>query len=424
MKNQSSLYLCLISLIGSAFIGGCASDRPDLYYVRHQFNADDPRFVREIGSIFGPSLVQGNSVTTLLNGDEIFPAMLDSIRSAKRSITLETFIYWKGTIGKEFAEALSARAAAGVKVRVMLDWLGCDQIDPKYIKRMRTAGVQIYEYHAFHILNPATWTMLDHRTHRKILVVDGTTGFIGGVGIADEWRGNGNSPGQWRDNHYRVTGPVVAQLQGAFLDNWMQTTGEVLQGDDYFPALEPTGDDRSQICRSSWNAGAENMELLMLMSVSAASKSIRIQSAYFVPDALTRRALIDARHRGVAIQIIVPGQHIDKGIVRDASRALWGDLLKAGVEIYEYQPSMLHCKMLIVDSVWVSVGSTNMDSRSFKINDEANLNVLNADFAARQSKVFDRDLTRTHQITYEHWLNRPFLEKVVDGLSSVLRGEL
>jgi cardiolipin synthase len=403
---------------------GCVQERPIYYQISSKYTVHDPQFARTIGNLLGPALMPGNSVVSLPNGKQIFPAMLEAIRAAQKSITLETYVYWKGTIGKEFADALAERAHAGVKVFVLIDWFGGGKIDGDYIREMREAGAQVKQYHAFHWYDIDSWHNLDHRTHRKILVVDGVIGFTGGVGIADEWRGDADSPTHWRDNHYRILGPVVSQLQAAFIDNWMQTTGHVLQGDEFFPPIRPTGNQFAQMFKSSSTGGSENMELLFLLSVAAASDNIRMESAYFVPDSLTRKRLIEARKRGVKVQIIVPGAHIDEKIVRAASRAHWGELLKEGVEIYEFQPTMIHCKQLIVDDFWVSIGSANIDNRSFRINDEANLNVMDAPFAAEQIGLFDKDLKRCRQITYKLWQNRSLGEKIANAFSTLLEWEI
>ena len=403
---------------------GCAAAKPLNYDIRCDCTVRDPEFARVAGNLLGPSLVAGNSCTTLLNGSEIFPAMLDAIRSAKKTITLETYIFWSGSIGREFTDALSQRARAGVKVHVMLDAVGSSKIDQKYIKSMRNAGVQLTEYHPFHLWDPGTWRQLDNRTHRKLMIVDGKIGFTGGVGIADEWRGHADSPKHWRDNHYRVEGPIVAQLQAAFEDNWVKTTGQVLAGDDYFPPLENTGNLWMQVFKSSTQGGSENMELMMLLSFSAARTHIRMESAYFIPDENTRRYLLAARARGVRVEIIVPGSHIDEKVVRSASHAKWGQLLKGGVEIYEYQPTMFHCKLLVVDDAWVSIGSSNLDNRSFQINDEANLNVLDSVFAAGQTKVFENDKASSKPMSYERWKSRSLAERLSETFSSMFDGEL
>jgi cardiolipin synthase len=289
---------------------------------------------------------------------------------------------------------------------------------------MADAGVQVYEYHPFRFLDPSTWRQIDNRTHRKLMIIDGKIGFTGGVGIADEWRGNADRPDHWRDNHYRIEGPVVAQLQAAFLDNWVKSTGKVLVGDDYFPQLESKGHLWGQVFKSSSQGGSESMQLMMLLSIASAGKNVRMESAYFVPGPGTREYLIAARKRGVSVQVIVPGPKIDEKVVRQASRSHWGELLKAGVEIYEYEPTMFHCKQLIVDDIWVSIGSSNFDNRSFRINDEANMNVLDPNFAAGQIAVFENDRKLAHRITYHEWKHRSLGERCSEMMATVWEWEL
>ncbi|MBC8087915.1 MAG: cardiolipin synthase B, partial [Phycisphaerae bacterium] len=352
------------------------------------YSIDDPQFRRSMDHLLGPPVLDGNHVEVLVNGDRIFPAMLEAIRGAQKTITFETFIYWSGSIGQEFVEALSERARAGVKTHVMLDFVGSIKMELQSIEAMRSAGVEVQRYH-----KPVWWHLgrLNNRTHRKTLVVDGTIGFTGGVGIADNWRGNAQDPEHWRDTHFRVQGPVVAQMQSVFIDNWIQSTGRVLHGPLYFPPLEGSGDMDAQMFRSSPTGGSESMQLMYLMAITAAERTIHLSSAYFVPDKLATMALAAAAKRGVDVRIIVPGTNIDTEIVRKASRGLWGPLLEAGVMIAEFQPTMFHVKALVVDSRMVSVGSTNFDNRSFSINDEANLNVFNQAFAEEQELIFEAD---------------------------------
>lgn len=385
------------------------------------YNVQDEQFVRAMGVLLGPAILQGNRVDVLLNGDEIFPSMLSGIRSAERSITFESYIYWSGSIGREFADALSERARAGVKVHVLLDWLGSSKLDPTQLAEMQESGVSVQRFHA------PLWYRLDkmnNRTHRKVLVVDGKVGFTGGVGIADAWAGRAQDADHWRDTHFRAEGPVVAQMQAVFMDNWIKVTGEVLHGADYFPPLSRRGDAAAQMFSSSPEGGSESMHLMYLLAITGAQDSIRLSSAYFVPDDLTLKALVAAAHRGVHVQIIVPGKHMDAETVRRASRARWGDLLQAGVEIFEYQPTMYHCKVMVVDGVWMSVGSTNFDRRSFSLNDEANLNITDSDLAARQITVFEQDIAKSTAITYSEWQQRPLVEKMIEHTASLLRMQL
>jgi cardiolipin synthase len=347
--------------------------------------------------------------------------MLAAIRGARLTLTFDTYIYWSGGIGREFADALAERARAGVKAHVLIDWVGSLKMDETLLDELARAGVEIERYHPLHWYHLAR---MNNRTHRKLLVVDGRVGFTGGVGIADRWCGNAQDPDHWRDIHYRVEGPVVAQLQAVFLDNWMKVSGRVLHGDGYFPALEAAGEASAQMFSSSPSGGGESMRLMYLLSITAAGQAIRLSASYFVPDALTIRTLVQARERGVAIQVIVPGAHIDAETVRRASRAKWGALLDAGVEIYEYQPTMFHCKVMVVDEVLVSVGSTNFDTRSFSLNDEANLNVYDAQFAREQIAVFERDRARAHRISVEAWRRRPWREKLWEHTAALLSTQL
>lgn len=390
--------------------------------IGHAYSVADPQFLRAIGALLGPPITAGNDAQTLLNGDEIFPAMLEAIGSARHSITFETYIYWSGEVGRRFAAALSERARVGVRVHVLLDWVGSQKMDDALLDSMRAAGVQVEKYHR------PKWPYLDrlnNRTHRKLLVVDGRIGFTGGVGIADKWSGHAQDPEHWRDTHYRVEGPAVAQMQAAFADNWAEVTGTVLHAADYFPPLAPLPDGQfAQVFHSSAEGGADSMHLMYLMSIASASRSIRLSMAYFVPDELAMQALLDAAARGVSVKIILPGPITDAELVQKASRAQWGRALEAGIEIREYQPTMFHCKVLIVDELWVSVGSTNFDTRSFRLNDEANLNVWDRRFAGRQVADFEDDLRRSRRVTLEEWAARPLLERLQERAAALAGAQL
>ena len=385
------------------------------------YATDDDQFARSMGVLLGPPMLEGNKVEVLLNGEQIFPAMLQAIRSAQRTITFETYIYWSGSIGREFADALVERARAGVKVHVLLDWIGSVKMDKELLAALQAGGVELERYHEprwYHL------PRMNNRTHRKLLVVDGAVGFTGGVGIADQWRGHAQDEAHWRDTHFRVRGPAVAQMQAVFMDNWIKATGRVLHGSDDFPPLSAHGEMTAQMFSSSPTGGSESMHLMYLMAITAAEHSIHLSSSYFVPDELAIRALADAARRGVKVRIITPGGTIDSQIVRRASRARWGELLEAGVTIAEYQPTMFHCKVLVVDGLLVSVGSTNFDNRSFRINDEANLNVLDAGFARQQIDIFDADMTRARPITLQAWRHRPWVEKLAEHAASLFGGQL
>jgi cardiolipin synthase len=386
-----------------------------------QYDTNDAQFRRSLGVLLGPPIIEGNKVDVLVNGDQIFPAMLKAIREARHSITFETYIYWSGTIGKEFTDALAERARAGVKVHVLLDWVGSMKIDDASLDEMRRAGVDLHRYH-----KPVWWKLarMNNRTHRKLLVTDGRIGFTGGVGIADKWRGNGQDEDHWRDTHFRVEGPVVGQMQAVFNDNWTKATGVVLDGPDYFPPLEARGTMPAQMFSSSPTGGSESMHLMYLMAITAARHTIHLANAYFVPDELTVKALIAAAKRGVDVRIITPGKIIDSDVVRAASREQWGEMLKAGIRIAEYQPTMYHVKSLVVDSLLVSVGSTNFDNRSFSLNDEANLNVLDPDFAKQQEAVFDADWRRARPISLQQWEQRPWTDKLAGEAAALIGAQL
>ncbi|MBI5070577.1 MAG: cardiolipin synthase B [Deltaproteobacteria bacterium] len=389
--------------------------------IEHRYGVADPQFRREMGVLMGPAILSGNRASDLQNGSEIFPAMLEAIAGARRTITFETYIYWSGEVGQRFATALAERARAGIRVHVIIDWAGSIKMDRAMLDQLTDAGVKLERY------RPLRWYNLgrmNNRTHRKLLVVDGRVGFTGGVGIADQWLGSAQDPEHWRDMHFRIEGPVVAQFQAAFNDNWVRTTGEVLNGAEYFPQLKPLGDLDAHLFISSQAGGSDSMHLMYLMSIAAAAQTLDLAASYFVPDALINKALVAARHRGVRVRILLPGEHMDLATVKLASRENWGELLKAGVEIYRYRPTMLHTKLLIVDREMVSVGSTNFDIRSFRLNDEASLNVYDRAFAERMTAVFEQDLRQASAYSYQEWSGRPWTEKFLEKFVLPLKSQL
>jgi cardiolipin synthase A/B len=386
-----------ISIGLSVFVTGCAMQGGK--HVRHEitplYSARSPEFQQATGSLLGPNFLPGNTIATLVNGDQIFPAMLKAIRVAKRSIDFETYVFWDGEIARPFTDALAERARAGVKVNAILDAQGTSKMGRENLSRLQSAGVEIVKYH------PLLWWDIrryNNRSHRKLLIVDGKIAFVGGVGIADLWTGHAESPQHWRDNHYKITGPVVAQLQAIFMDNWLKTRGIVLHGPDYFPPLTSSGPDLAQAFKSSPRQGDIDLHLMYLLAIAAAQKTLRIENAYFLPDEMTRKELMAAAQRGVKVEILVPGKHIDQKLVRAASKRHWPELLKAGAKIYEYQPTMVHVKLIIVDDAFVSVGSGNFDNRSSRLNDEANLDVLNRAFAAEQTRLFEMDKRHSREV--------------------------
>jgi cardiolipin synthase len=395
-------------------------DKPIDHQVEANYSVRDLAFRESIGHLVSAPLLPGNKVTPLINGTQIFPAMLEAIDRAEKTITLENFIFRSGKLSAQLVPALAAKARAGVQVHVIMDSMGCSKLDQDELKQLEDAGVQFVKY------NRTEWHKLlrvNHRDHRKILVVDGQVGFTGGACLADEWMGDADRKDRWRDTHFRVEGPAVGQLQGVFTANWIQTQGAILHGPNYFPALEPAGKMFARSYRTGPDDGIEAARLVYLYSIAAAREHIRIAHSYFVPDDLVIEALLAARQRGVKVEIITPGI-IDANVVRRASRARWNDLIAAGVEFFEYQPSLFHCKIMIVDDIWVTAGTVNFDDRSFRINDENTLEVWNEEFAAQLVKQFEADKAKSRHITPGEYKARPWYVKTAENFASYFRAWL
>ena len=392
------------------------------YSLRGDVDVSDAGFLRAAESLTGAPVSYGNDVELLINGDQIFPIYLEAIRDAEETVNLLTYAYWRGDIATEVADTLKAKAKAGVECNVIVDAIGAAKMDRKLVAAMRDAGVQVC---FFRPPKPYAIKRLQHRTHRKLLIVDGTLGFTGGVGIAEEWTGNAQDPDHWRDTHVRVIGPVVRGLQGAFAENWLECTGDVLAGDRYLPYIEEIeGGGAMQVTRSSATIGDTNTEALLYLALAAAKRSIELTSAYFVPRPAFTDALVEAAERGVGIRILVPGSHIDKELVRTAGRAAYDALLAAGIEIYEYCPTMLHAKTLTVDGAWASVGSMNFDNRSFQLHDEVTLCVQSDRFAGLLHDVFERDLESSERIEPKAWGERPTTQRAREAVTKFARREL
>jgi cardiolipin synthase len=392
------------------------------------YTIDDPPevggegFLRAAESLTQAPITRGNDIELLINGDRIFPCFLETIRSARESVNLLTYVYWKGDIAEQVADAVCERARAGVTCRVLLDAVGAMKMDAAVIDRMEECGVVVRR---FRPPKPYAIRRVNNRTHRKVLVVDGEVGLTGGVGIADEWTGDAHDADHWRDTHVRVRGPVVRGLLGAFAENWLEATGEVIAGEDDLPDLPPVGDGAAmQVIRSTAGVGDTNLETLYFLAIAAARESIDLTSAYFAPRPAFRAALADAARRGVRVRVLVPGPAIDKDVVRHAGRATYGPLLEAGVRIWEYQPTMLHVKTLVVDRVWSVVGSANFDNRSFQLNDEAVLAIQDAGFAGLLLESFTADIQVSEEITLDAWRGRPVTERAREAGSRLLRREL
>lgn len=392
------------------------------YELAGKVSVTDPTFMRAAEALTASPISEGNRVELLINGDAIFPRYLETIAEAERSLNITTYAYWRGQIATDVAEALAERAAAGVEVNLLVDALGGIKMERGLLDTMEDAGVCV---HRFRPLKPYAVRRLENRTHRKLLIADGRVGMTGGVGIAEEWTGDAQDPDHWRDTHVRVEGPVVRGLQGAFAENWIEATGRVLAGGDYLPEVEPFEDGvPMQVTRSSAGVGDTNAEALTYLAIAAADHTLDLTSAYFVPRPAFLEALVDAAERGVAIRILVPGSHIDKGIVRTAGRSVYDRLLEVGVELYEYGPTMLHAKTLTVDGSWACVGSVNFDNRSFQLHDEASLSVRDEAFARDLTEQFERDIAASERIEPQAWAERPARKRAAEAVSRLARREL
>jgi cardiolipin synthase len=379
-----------------------------------------PEFAATLVGYTGVPVVPSNQVDILLNGDNIFPAKLAAIRSAKKTINYADYVFEEGQPSLEVSQALAERCRAGVRVNVLLDAFGSLNIPGEYREAMVNAGCRV---ESFRPLGPFSMDRANNRNHRRILVVDGRLGMTGGSGTSGKWGGNGRMQGHWRDTDVRVEGPVVEQLQGAFAENWLEATGVAIGGADYFPRLQGKGTVSVQAVRSSPAGGSAAMYTMFLLAMASAQRSISITNPYFVPEDKMIETLIVAARRGVRVTVLLPGE-IDHNIVRQASRSELGQLLTAGIEIYEYRAGLLHAKTMVVDGVWATVGSTNLDRRSFALNDELNLVVYDATVARQLQQVFEADLQESRKVTLESWKRRGFFSKFLELLAIPIRDQL
>jgi cardiolipin synthase len=347
-----------------------------------------PAFEKTAQEVLKTPWLDGNHVETLLNGDQIFPSMLRDIRSAKKSITFETYLFIEGKIATRFVDAFCERARAGVSVHVILDSVGAMKMGNENYDRMLEAGVDLRLYHPLNLRNLLKFNIRDHR---KIMVIDGAIGYTGGCGVADFWMGNAHSPEHWRENHYRITGPVVAQLQQNFNENWLKCAGKSLSGPDYFPDLPKTGKMKVQAYNASPIDNNHAIPYIYRQAMASARKSIVIKNSYVYLDRPMLRAVLDACERGVHVEMILAWEHTDAWPIRHLSIYQYHKLLDAGVHIYEYRPSMIHCKVMVIDGLFSIIGSANIDPRSLYINDESNVNILDESFAKRQLDIIAED---------------------------------
>ena len=379
---------------------------------------DAPAFAAGVQAHTSAPVLADNRVELLLNGDQIFPAKLAAIRSARVSITYAEYFYAEGPVAAEIAAALAERCRAGIPARVLLDGVGALSMKTEHRKTIEDAGCRLS---TFRPIGPLSLRRDNHRNHRRVLVVDGRIGITGGSGVSWKWMGNGRAPKHWRDTDVRLEGPVVDYLQAVFAENWREATGEMLGGPAYFPGGRGVGGGvEAQVVRSSWTDGGEPMSNMFLLAIAGARRWIHVTNPYFVPDRPLAEAFLAAARRGVRVVVLVPST-IDHALVREAGRRNFGELLRAGIEIYEYQPSLLHSKTMVVDGVWATVGSTNLDHRSFALNDELNVAVYDGGFAAAVERAFAADVAAAKRVTYEAWQARGLMARLYELITIPLR---
>ncbi len=382
--------------------------------IRTNYSVTDPEFKRVSGIIAGRPWVEGNHIEILRRGEDVFGSMLADIREAEKSITKETFMFYGDEVAGPVSDALAEAARRDVRVHFLMDYIGSVLASGEKLEKMLDAGVDVQRW------RKPSWYQIarfNHRTHRKLLVVDGRSAYTGGVNTADPWMPDIDDGG-YKDYHFRITGPVVNDIQGAFSENWVSSRGELLVGEKYYPVPDTTGTVPMQVTSSHPREGQKRVRKMLLHAIASASGSIRIGTAYFFPDNDFLDALVDAANRGVDVTILTPGDNIDQNYVRRASHTLWGDLMEAGIRMFEYQPAMYHTKLMIVDDYFVTIGSTNFDNRSFRLNDEANVNILDREFAEKMAAEFENDLLNSLRIELEDWQNRPLRYKIHGWLTA------
>ena len=412
----SRLTATVVAVVSLTVAAGCV--RVPRHVALPSISLGEPSFFPTLEAYAGAPIVGGNAVEVLLNGEHIFPSVLDSIRAAQRTITYAQYYYEDGPVARDIAEALAERCRAGVGVNVLLDAFGSLNMPREFVEEMRGAGCHVVW---FRPLSQYVFRRYYHRNHRRILVVDGRIGFTGGAGVSRKWMGNGRTEHHWRDTDVRVEGPVVEYLQAAFAESWLEATGMVLGGEAYFPRpIETRGQVHAQVARSSPAGGSVAMYTTLLLALSAARQTVLVTNPYFVLDATMREAVLRTVRRGVRVTVLVPAV-IDHNIVRLASRAQFGELLLAGVEIYEYAPALLHAKTMVIDSVWATIGSTNLDNISFAVNDELNLIIYDRGVAGQLERIFLDDVRVSRRVTYEAWKNRGLRARIIEVLALPIR---
>ena len=410
------LVVAIIAIVAQGFLLFLALFEPGLPYkisAPPSAPLESEDFLRILEAITDAKVHRGDRIEVLTNGDVFYETELEAIRAARETINLEAYIFQKGVLARRFVEALTERAREGVEIKLTLDAIGGFATWDSYFKELRAAGGRIAWYHP---LRWKTLARINNRTHREIIVIDGRIAFCGGAGFADHWYTGKEEHPRWRDTMFRVEGGAVSSLQATFVENWLEASGEILTDEKYFPDIEREGEDASLVVNSSpASGGSTRARILFQTLLASAQKSIHITTPYFLPDRSARLEMVKAiRERGVEIRIIVPGRHSDHMLTRSSSRRLFGDLLRAGAKIYEYEKAMIHAKTLVVDGVWSVVGSTNFDNRSFGLNDEINLAARDEKIAARLLEDFARDEQESHAVSYEEWKRRPLYERAYE----------
>jgi len=383
---------------------------------------DLPALMPSIVGLTQGSLERGNRIEVLENGDQFFPRLLADIGRARQTIHVETYIWWKGDICNQLAAALAAKARQGVEVRLLVDASGGHKMDRKLRDEMLAAGCQVRNFHPLRISNLGR---LNNRDHRKISVIDGRIGYIGGFGIAREWTGGGQDKEHWRDTGLRTEGPIVNRLQAAFCENWVEETGEIPAGEKYFPQPVPAGQTPAHLAYTSPTGSVSSVQVLYYLAINSARREILIQNPYMLPDNDAIAALAAAVKRGVDVKVMVPAAGVtDSPIVQHASHHRFAELMKSGIKIYEFKRTLLHQKIIVVDATWSCVGSTNFDDRSFQLNDEVSMGVLDARIASQLRAAFENDLRDTEQRHLDEWEHRSLWHKLMDGLAYLGSSEL
>ena len=416
------LFILFVVLVGICVFSFFFVHRQVVEYVpEHTFNVRDPAFFGSAHALGDPLPIPGNKIELLHNGDEIFPALLDAIRTARKSINFEAFLFYSGTVGSQFRDALCERAQAGVIVRVLLDGVGSGaSLDNSDVEMMKKAGCQFAYYHPTH-----AWRVdrINRRTHRRVMVVDGKVGFTGSVGFADQWQGRGDSKDHWRDIHARIEGPIVAKLQAAFQQHWVRETKQALGGPDEFPALPPAGNLHAQVT-SSHSFSFAPVPLIQANAIAAAEKNIFITNPYCTPTDDQVELLVRAVKRGVNVQLLLPGKHNDQPATKAAGRGAYGKLLEGGVQIFEFEPTMIHSKTLVVDGMFSMFGSSNLDARSSQINEELDISVYDEGFGRQMEDIFNADLKHSRRYTLEEFKKRSWWERTVEWATVPFRSQL